>query len=81
MAEKTMTFEESLDRAEEILERLEAGNEPLDITLKLYEEGIALVRSCNQQLEAAEQKIKMLRIQPDGTAEAVDFNTEGDAEG
>ena len=81
MAEKKMTFEESLDRAEEILERLEAGNEPLDITLKLYEEGIALVRSCNQQLEAAEQKIKMLRIQPDGTAEAVDFNTEGDAEG
>ena len=80
MAKKTLTFEESLDRAEEILERLEAGNEPLDTTLKLYEEGIALVRSCNQQLEAAEQKVRMLRIQPDGTAVAVDFDTEGDAE-
>ena len=80
MAKKTMTFEESLDRAEEILERLEAGNEPLDTTLKLYEEGIALVRSCNQLLEAAEQKVKMLQIKPDGVAEAVDFNAEGDAE-
>ena len=80
MAKKAMTFEESLDRAEEILERLEAGNESLDTTLKLYEEGIALVRSCNEQLETAEQKIKMLRIQPDGTAAAVDFETEGDAE-
>ena len=80
MTKKTMTFEESLDRAEEILERLQAGNEPLDTTLKLYEEGIALVRSCNQQLEAAEQKVRMLRIQPDGTAVAVDFDTEGDAE-
>ena len=80
MTKKAMTFEESLDRAEEILERLQAGNEPLDTTLKLYEEGIALVRSCTQQLEAAEQKIKMLRIQPDGTAVAVDFNTEGDAQ-
>ena len=80
MAKKTMTFEESLDRAEEILERLEAGNEPLDVTLKLYEEGIALIRSCNKQLEAAEQKIRMLQIQPDGTAAAVDFDSEGDAE-
>lgn len=80
MTKKAMTFEESLDRAEEILERLQAGNEPLDTTLKLYEEGIALVRSCTQQLEAAEQKIKMLRIQPDGTAVAVDFNAEGDAQ-
>ena len=80
MTKKAMTFEESLDRAEEILERLQAGNEPLDTTLKLYEEGIALVRSCTQQLEEAEQKIKMLRIQPDGTAVAVDFNAEGDAQ-
>ena len=78
MAKKTMTFEESLDRAEEILERLEAGNEPLDTTLKLYEEGIALVRSCNEQLEAAEQKVRMLRMQPDGTAVAVDFDQEGE---
>ncbi len=79
MAKKTMTFEESLARAEEILQKLEAGNEPLDVTLKLYEEGIELVRSCNRQLEEAEQKVRMLRIQPDGTAAAVDFDSEGDA--
>ena len=79
MAKKTMTFEESLARAEEILQQLEAGNEPLDRTLKLYEEGIGLIRSCNEQLEAAEQKIRMLRMQSDGTVAAVDFDAEGDA--
>ena len=38
-----------------------------------------MIRSCNEQLEAAEQKIRMLRMQSDGTVAAVDFDAEGDA--
>ncbi len=53
-------FEESVARLEEIVRALEAGSVGLDESLKLYEEGVALVRTCNQKLDAAEQKIKML---------------------
>lgn len=73
MPKKTMTFEASMERLEEVLQALENGDAKLDETLKLYEEGIALVRACNDFLEKAEQTVKMLQISPDGGVEAVDF--------
>lgn len=54
------TFEEAVERLEEIVKALEAGKTGLDETLRLYEEGIALVRECNEKLDSAEQKIKLL---------------------
>ena len=74
MAKKKLTFEESLARLEEILSVLENGDAKLDDTLKLYEEGVALVRACNDYLQAAEQTVKVLQFNPDGTAETVDFH-------
>ena len=74
MAKKQMTFEESMERLEEVLRRLENGNESLDASLKLYEEGIALVRACTEQLEAAEQRMKILQVQADGSATLADFH-------
>lgn len=71
MAEKNtkkMSFEQSLARLEEILHTLESGEGGLDATLKLYEEGIGLIRSCNEQLEKAEQSVKMLQMKSDGVA-------------
>ena len=66
MAKKEMTFEASMERLEEVLRLLENGNESLDDSLSLYEEGIALIRACNEKLEKAEQKIKVLQMQEDG---------------
>lgn len=60
MAKTEKTFEESVQRLEEIVRSLEAGKAGLDETLRLYEEGIALVRECNEKLDSAEQKIKTL---------------------
>ena len=57
MAEKKKTFEESLGRLEEIVKALENGNAPLGDSLKLFEEGVALVRACSEELDAAENKI------------------------
>lgn len=74
MAKKTMKFEESLERLEEVLRLLEEGDASLDESLKLYEEGVALVRVCSDQLEHAEQKVKMLQMQADGTPALVDFS-------
>jgi exodeoxyribonuclease VII small subunit len=73
MPKKKLNFEESLARLEEILDALQNGDAKLDDTLKLYEEGVSLVRACNQYLQNAEQTVKTLQFNPDGTAELVDF--------
>jgi exodeoxyribonuclease VII small subunit len=73
MAKKEMTFEASMERLEEVLRLLENGNESLDASLALYEEGIALIRACNEKLEKAEQKIKILQMQEDGSICLTDF--------
>lgn len=58
--EKEMTFEAALARLEELVHKMEAGEETLDGTLSAFEEGITLVRFCTEKLDAAEQKIKTL---------------------
>ena len=73
MPKKTMTFEASLERLEEILRALESGDATLDGMLKLYEEGIGLIRACNEKLEAAEQSVKMLQLGANGNVDLVDF--------
>lgn len=73
MAKKSMTFEASMERLEEVLRLLENGNETLDDSLALYEEGIALVRACTEKLENAEQRVKILQMQADGGVALADF--------
>ena len=63
MAKDTKTFEQAVERLEEIVRSLEAGKAGLDETLRLYEEGIALVRECNEKLDGAEQRIRTLTAQ------------------
>ncbi len=63
-----LTFEAALSRLEETMRLLESGNAPLDESLSLYEEGIALVQHCNSKLDNAEQKVVKLRLGGDGTA-------------
>lgn len=79
MAKKEMTFEQSMERLEEVLALLENGNEALDVSLKLYEEGIALVRACSEKLEHAEQRVKILQVGEDG-ATLADFASDGKGE-
>lgn len=55
-----MTFEEAIGRLDEIVGRLESGSEPLEESLKLFEEGSALASFCYKKLMSAEQKIKRL---------------------
>ena len=74
MAEKKQSCESSVARLEEIVRILESGNEGLDASLKLYEEGIGLIRSCTSLLENAEQSVKVLRMQADGKATLENFN-------
>jgi exodeoxyribonuclease VII small subunit len=55
-----VTFEAALKQLEEIVQRLERGELPLEESLRLYEEGIRLSRLCHAKLEEAEGKIELL---------------------
>ncbi|HZK20800.1 MAG TPA: exodeoxyribonuclease VII small subunit [Oscillospiraceae bacterium] len=58
-SEKT-SFEQSMKRLEEIVKQLESGNLPLEKSLKIFEEGTAIVRESTAYLDTAEQKITEL---------------------
>ena len=64
--DENMTFEAAMARLEEIVRLLESGNAPLDVSLSLYEEGVALVRLCNTRLDNAEQRVKILSFTENG---------------
>lgn len=51
------TFEDNLKRLEEIVKKLESGEESLDNSLLLYEEGAKLAASCYKRLDQAQQKV------------------------
>lgn len=76
MNEKNMTFEQSMQRLEQIVRSLERGDAPLEESLKLFQEGTALVRTCSQLLDAAELEIKKVAVAADGTPVLEDFADE-----
>ena len=60
------SFEESLRRLEEIVNQLEQGEIPLEDSVKMYEEGLALSKMCIEKLTQTELKLKKLSKDVDG---------------
>lgn len=56
-SQKKLPFEKAFSRLEEILQCMQKGTVPLDDALKLHEEANALIKSCKETLDAAEQRI------------------------
>ncbi len=72
-----MEFEKKLNRLEEIVAKMESGEMNLDESLKSFEEGVKLSRECNEELNKAEQKVKLLlKVDQKGNAETQDFEIE-----
>lgn len=59
------SFEASLKQLEDIVESLEKGDMPLEDSLKSFEKGIELTRTCQKALREAEQKVEMLSAEPE----------------
>ena len=57
---KEIKFEDALQKLENIVDQLEAGDSSLDDSLKVFEEGNELVKLCLKKLNEAEQKIKSI---------------------
>jgi exodeoxyribonuclease VII small subunit len=53
-------FEAALEELEELVTKLEKGDLPLEESLKEFERGVALTRSCQKELKEAEQKVNLL---------------------
>ena len=67
MNPENMTFEASMQRLEQIVRTMERGDAPLEDSLKLFQEGTELVRSCGKLLEEAELQVKKIMTAPDGS--------------
>ena len=78
MAKKT-TFEAALGRLEQITAELEQGEPSLDKSLKKFDEGIELVKFCNNKLEEARKKVDLL-IKEDGSLTSVNFPGDGNGD-
>lgn len=71
-SKKAPEFELALKELEQLVERMEKGERPLEDSLKDFERGVELTRICQQSLKAAEQKVQLL-LEQNGQAELVDF--------
>ena len=76
MNEKNMTFEASMQRLEQIVRAMERGDVALNESLKLFQEGTELVRSCGKLLDEAELQIKKVTAGADGSPQTEDFADE-----
>ncbi len=60
MTDKKQSFEESMDRLETIVRDLESNEKPLDETIALFEEGLKLVKNCDEKLKQFETQVDTL---------------------
>ena len=67
------TFESSLAELEQIVEKLETGDLPLEESLKLFETGVKLSRVCRERLSEAERRIEMLMKDGNGNLSLTDL--------
>ena len=73
MNQKNASFESNMQRLEQIVRAMERGDVPLEESLKLFQEGTELVRSCNQLLDHAQLQVKKIMTAPDGSPVEEDF--------
>lgn len=76
MNQNNKTFEENMQRLEQIVRAMERGDVALDESLKLFEEGTELVRCCGKLLDEAELQVKKIAIAADGSPVEETFSDE-----
>ena len=72
-------FEEALQKLEDTVRKLEGGSLSLDESLESFEEAIRLVKICNEKLESAEQKVRILTEGQDGIITDLPFAADNEA--
>ncbi len=57
---KKMSLEKSFEKLEEIVKKLESGDESLEKSLKLFEQGVNISDECQKSLEDLENRVKII---------------------
>ena len=78
MKKEIKSFEEALSRLDEIVLDMERGKLTLDSSLEAFSEGVALIRFCNEKLDSAEQRVKILLAGEDGKTGEAPFAPQSD---
>lgn len=73
--EKKLTFEQAMDQLEQIVERLEEGDVPLEEAISFYKEGMELSKLCHDKLKNVEEQLAQI-ITEDGRKES--FSIDGE---
>ena len=73
--DKPLELESAMRRLNEVVAKLSGDGVELEEALALYEEGVSLVRMCNEQLENARRKINRIRLNSDGEITEEPFDT------
>ena len=76
MNQQSKSFEENMQRLEQIVRAMERGGVALEESLKLFQEGTELVRSCGKLLDDAELQVKMVMTDEAGMPVMEDFRDE-----
>lgn len=76
MSQKNPTFEENMQRLEQIVRAMERGEVPLEESLKLFQEGTELVRACGKLLDEAQLQINKITVSDDGSPVEESFDAE-----
>ncbi len=73
MNEKNRSFEQNMARLEQIVRAMERGDVALEESLKLFQEGTELVRSCSKLLDDAQLQVKKIMTAADGSPVEEEF--------
>ncbi|MBA4600912.1 exodeoxyribonuclease VII small subunit [Thermoactinomyces mirandus] len=76
---ESMQFEEAMQRLEEVVQKLEKGDTPLEQAIQLFDEGMKLAQICGKKLEWAEHQVEML-VKENGEWLKKPFEIEEDSE-
>ena len=73
MNQQNRSFEQNMARLEQIVRAMERGDVALEESLKLFQEGTELVRSCSKLLDEAQLQVKKIMTTPDGSPVEEEF--------
>ena len=71
---KDIKFEQAIESLDIAVSKLEGGELSLDVSIKVFEEAIALIKTCNEKLSAAEQRVRVLIESQDGSVTDAPFD-------
>lgn len=73
MTDQNFSFEAAMQRLEQIVRAMERGDVELEESLKLFQEGTALIARCGKLLDHARMEVKKVLVTSDGTPAEEDF--------